>query len=44
MINFIAKFDVDDCNSDLALESKDYDISPSAEYESWFLLQPVDDD
>ena len=41
--NFIAKFDIDDGETtDLALEAKDYDTSPSAEYESWMLLEPAD--
>ena len=43
-INFIiAKFDIDEGETtDLALEAKDYDTSPSAEYESWMLLEPAD--
>ena len=38
-VNFIAKFDVDEFPTDLALEAKDYDTSFSASYESWMLLE-----
>ena len=34
-MNFIAKFDIDEFSTDLALEAKDYDTSYSAGYESW---------
>ena len=38
-VNFVAKFDVDNgAATDLSLESSMYDGSPSAEYESWLLL------
>ena len=41
-VNFVAKFDVDNgAATDLSLESSMYDGSPSAEYESWLLLEPV---
>jgi hypothetical protein len=33
-VNFIAKFDIDEFPTDLALEAKDYDTSFSADYES----------
>ena len=39
LINFIAKFDVDEMETDLTLQADDYDLSPSAEYESWLLLE-----
>ena len=41
-VNFIAEFDIDEgAQTDLALELLDeYDTSPSAEYESWMLLEP----
>ena len=35
LINFVAKFDMDETSTDLALQLEDYDPSPSAEYESW---------
>ena len=38
-VNFIAKFDIDEFSTDLALEAKDYDTSYSAGYESWMLLE-----
>ena len=41
LVNFIAKFDMDEMSTDLALQSEDYDPSPSAEYESWLLLEEV---
>ena len=41
-VNFVAKFDVDNgAATDLSLESSMYDGSPSAEYESWLLFEPV---
>ena len=41
-VNFVAKFDVDNgAATDLSLESSMYDCSPSAEYQSWLLLEPV---
>ena len=42
-VNFIAKFDIDEGETtDLAHEAKEYDTSPSAEYEAWMLLEPTD--
>ena len=41
LINFVAKFDMDETSTDLALQLEDYDPSPSAEYESWLLLEEV---
>ena len=39
-VNFIAEFDIDEgAQTDLALELHEYDTSPSAEYESWMLLE-----
>lgn len=41
-VNFIAEFDIDEgARTDLALEANEYDPSPSADYESWVLLEPV---
>ena len=40
-VNFIAEFDIDEgAQTDLALELHEYDTSPSADYESWMLLEP----
>ena len=40
-VNFIAEFDIDEgAQTDLALEASEYDTSPSANYESWMLLEP----
>ena len=40
-VNFIAEFDIDEgAQTDLALEASEYDTSPSADYESWMLLEP----
>ena len=38
-VHLIAKFDIDEFSTDLALEAKDYDTSYSAGYESWMLLE-----
>ena len=38
-VNFIAEFD--GARTDLALEANEYDPSPSANYESWLLLEPI---
>ena len=36
-----AEFDIDKgAQTDLALELHEYDTSPSADYESWMLLEP----
>ena len=39
MVNFIAKFEIDEGTTDLALEITDYDTSPDADYESWLLVE-----
>ena len=40
-MNFVAKFDIDGGETtDLSLEAAMYDTSPSADYESWLLLEP----
>ena len=40
-VNFVAKFDMDQGRTtDLSLDATMYDTSPSAEYESWLLLEP----
>ena len=39
MISFIAQFEIDEGTTDLVLETKEYDPSPDADYESWLLLQ-----
>ena len=39
-INFIAEFDIDDgASTDLSLDVSEYHPSPSADYQSWLLLQ-----
>ena len=38
-VNSIAKFDIDDDTTELSLEAQYYDPSPSADYESWLLLE-----
>ena len=43
MVNFIAKFEIDEGTTELALEATEYDTSPSADYESWLLLEPVEE-
>ena len=40
MVNFIAKFDIDEDTTALKLEAKDYDTTAFADYESWLLLEP----
>ena len=40
-VNFVAKFDMDEGETtDLSLEANMYDVSPSADYQSWMLLEP----
>ena len=39
LVNFIAKFDIDDDTTDLALDAMDYDPSADADYEAWLLLE-----
>ena len=38
-VNFLAKFDIDDDTTELSLEALYYDTSPSADYESWVLIE-----
>ena len=40
MVNFIAKFDIDEDTTAVKLEAKDYDTAAFADYESWLLLEP----
>ena len=41
-VNLIAEFDIDEgARTDLALEANEYAPSPSANYESWLLLEPI---
>ena len=40
MVNFIAKFDIDEGTTQLSLQLADYDTSADAEYDSWMLLEP----
>ena len=40
MVNFIAKFDIDEDTADLVLEAADYDTSPDADYQLWLLVEP----
>ena len=42
-INFIAKFDIDDHSTDLALEAEEYDTAAFADYQSWMLLAPKEE-
>ena len=44
-LNFIAQFDVDEegDTTDLSLEVSEYDSSPDADYQSWFILEPVEE-
>ena len=39
LVNFIAKFDIDDDTTDLALDAMDCDPSADADYEAWLLLE-----
>ena len=39
IIHAVAKFDIDDDTTELSLEAQYYDPSPSADYESWLLLE-----
>ena len=39
MVNFIAKFEIDEGTTDLSLEVTEYDTSPDADYQSWLLLE-----
>ena len=42
-VNFIAEFGIDEGRqTDLALEAGEYDTSPSADYESWMLLESAE--
>ena len=38
MVNFIAKFDIDEGTTQLSLQHTGYDPSADAEYDSWLLL------
>lgn len=40
-VNFIAKFDMDEYETDLSLEIDEYSTSSEAEFQSWALLEPV---
>jgi hypothetical protein len=40
MVNFIAKFEIDEDTTDLSLEITEYDTPPDADYESRLLLEP----
>ena len=40
MVNFIAKFDIDEGTTQLSLQLVGYDTSADAEYDSWMLLEP----
>ena len=44
MVNFIAKFEIDEGTTQLSLQLAGYDPSPNAEYDSWLLLEPVETD
>ena len=44
MVNFIAKFEIDEGTTQLSLQLTGYDPSPDAEYDSWLLLEPVETD
>ena len=39
-VNFVAKFDIDEgATTDLSLDAAEYDPSPSADYQSWLLIE-----
>ena len=40
MVNFIAKFEIDEGNTELSLEAAQYDTLAEADYESWLMLEP----
>ena len=40
MVNFIAKFEIDEGTTQLSLQITGYDPSSNAEYDSWLLLEP----
>ena len=43
-VNVLAKFDIDQgCTTDLSLAGYMYDTSPSADYESWLLLEEIEE-
>ena len=44
-LNFIAQFDVDEPGetTDLSLQAANYDSSLDADYDSWFILEPLEE-
>ena len=42
MVNFVAKFEIDEGVTFLSLEAAEYDTSPDTEYEAWCLLEPIE--
>ena len=40
MVNFIAKFEIDEGTTEVSLQVAEYDTSPDADYQSWLLLEP----
>ena len=44
MVNFIAKFEIDEGTTQLSLQLSGYDPSADAEYDSWLLLEPTETD
>ena len=42
MVNFIAKFEIDEGTTQLSLQLTGYDTSADAEYDSWLLLESVE--
>ena len=40
LVNFMAKFDIDEGTAQLSLKLTDYDTSPDAAYDSWLMLEP----
>ena len=44
MVNFIAKFEVDEGTTALVLTASNYDTEASAEYDAWMLLKSEEDE
>ena len=42
LVNFIAKFEIDEGTTQLSLQLTGYDPSADAAYDSWLLLEPVE--
>ena len=44
VVNFIAKFEIDEGTARVLLQLTGYDPLADAEYDSWMLLEPVETD